>query len=194
MAFHHIPVLLPEVLEALRPKAGGVYLDGTLGGGGHSGAILRACGGAATLYGIDRDENAIAAAGARLAEFPGFHAIHGNFHDAAALLAEVGGEIAGTAGINSLGAAEKTRHRASFGISITRAWWGLGIGRALTEACIECARKAGYLQMELEVVADNSRALALYKSAGFVEYGRNPKGFLSRNSGWQENVLMRLEL
>lgn len=112
----------------------------------------------------------------------------------AALLAEVGGEIAGTAGINSLGAAEKTRHRASFGISITRAWWGLGIGRALTEACIECARKAGYLQMELEVVADNSRALALYKSAGFVEYGRNPKGFLSRNSGWQENVLMRLEL
>ena len=112
----------------------------------------------------------------------------------AALVAEVDGKIAGTAGINGIGAAEKTRHRASFGISIARAWWGLGIGRALTEACIECAGSAGYLQLELEVVSDNNRAMELYKSAGFVEYGRNPKGFLSRHSGWQENVLMRLEL
>ncbi len=112
----------------------------------------------------------------------------------AALVAEVDGKIAGTAGINGIGAAEKTRHRASFGISIARAWWGLGIGRALTEACIECAGSAGYLQLELEVVSDNNRAMELYKSAGFVEYGRNPKGFLSRHSGWQENVLMRLKL
>ncbi len=112
----------------------------------------------------------------------------------AALVAEVDGEIAGTAGINGIGTAEKTRHRASFGISIARAWWGLGIGRALTEACIECAGEAGYLQLELEVVSENTRATELYKSAGFVEYGRNPKGFLSRHSGWQENVLMRLEL
>ena len=37
-------------------------------------------------------------------------------------------------------------------------------------------------------------ALALYKSVGFVEYGRNPKGFRSRTAGWQELVLMRLEL
>ena len=73
----------------------------------------------------------------------------------AALLAEVDGKVVGTAGVDSLNAAEKTRHRAHFGISIAKAWWGLGIGRALTEACIECAREAGYLQLELEVVADN---------------------------------------
>ena len=112
----------------------------------------------------------------------------------AALLAEVDGQVVGTAGVDNINAAEKTRHRASFGISIAKAWWGLGIGRALTEACIECARQAGYLQLELEVVAVNHRAVELYKSVGFIEYGRNPKGFLSRNSGWQENVLMRLEL
>ena len=112
----------------------------------------------------------------------------------AALLAEVDGKIVGTAGINCINAAEKTRHRASFGISIAKAWWGFGIGRALTEACIECAKTAGYLQLELEVVADNRRATELYKSVGFIEYGRNPKSFRSRNSGWQENVLMRLEL
>ena len=111
-----------------------------------------------------------------------------------ALVAEVGGVIAGTAGVDLIRSAEKTRHRSSFGISIAKAWWGLGIGRALTEACIECAKAAGYTQMELEVVADNRRAVALYKSVGFVEYGRNPRGFRSRLSGWQENLLMRLEL
>ncbi len=67
-------------------------------------------------------------------------------------------------------------------------------GLTLYHACIECAREAGYLQLELEVVADNYRATELYRSVGFVEYGRNPKGFRSRNIGWQENVLMRLEL
>ena len=75
-----------------------------------------------------------------------------------------------------------------------RAFWGLGIGRALTEACIACAGKAGYAQLELEAVAENRSALALYQDVGFVEYGRNPKGFRSRLCGWQELVLMRLEL
>ena len=112
----------------------------------------------------------------------------------AELVAEIEGRIAGSAGIGPVRTAEKTRHRASFGISIDRAWWGLGIGRALTEACIECARHAGYSQLELEVVAGNERALALYKSVGFAEYGRNPRAFRSRVSGWQENILMRLDL
>ena len=86
MAFHHIPVLLNEVLEALDPKPGQVFADGTLGGGGHSEAILRLLGETGTLYGIDRDPAAIAAAAERLKDFPGFHAIHGNFHDVKALL------------------------------------------------------------------------------------------------------------
>ena len=112
----------------------------------------------------------------------------------AELVAEVEGIIVGTAGIGLIREAEKTRHRAHFGVAVDKAWWGLGIGRALTEACIECARAAGYLQLELEAVAANERALALYRSVGFTEYGRNPRAFRSRLSGWQENVLMRLEL
>ena len=110
------------------------------------------------------------------------------------LLAEVGGKVVGLAGIESVGAKEKVRHRAVFGISIDRAYWGLGIGRALTRACIACAEAAGYAQLELDVVADNKAAIALYESEGFVEYGRNPKGFRSRRTGWQELVLMRREL
>ncbi|MBQ6383711.1 MAG: 16S rRNA (cytosine(1402)-N(4))-methyltransferase RsmH [Clostridia bacterium] len=92
MSFQHEPVLLREVLEWMNVKPSGVYCDGTLGGGGHSEAILAASGGTASLYGIDRDMNAIHAAGERLARFPGFHALSGNFHDAAALLREAGAE------------------------------------------------------------------------------------------------------
>ena len=110
------------------------------------------------------------------------------------LLAVVDGVVVGSAGIGSIGSKDKVRHRATFGISVDKAYWGLGVGRALTEASIECARAAGYLQLELEAVAENRNALKLYESVGFTEYGRNPKGFRSRISGWQEIVLMRLEL
>ena len=110
------------------------------------------------------------------------------------LLAILGRSVVGSAGFGCVGKQEKVKHRAEFGISVDKAYWGLGIGRALMEACIECARKAGFVQMELEVAAENEKALALYKSVGFKEYGRNPKGFRSRLSGWQELVLMRLDL
>ena len=92
MEFKHEPVLLNEVLEWMNVQPDGVYCDGTLGGGGHSGAILKASGGTARLYGIDRDEKAILAASERLKDYPGFTAIRGNFHDAKKLLEEAGAE------------------------------------------------------------------------------------------------------
>ena len=90
MEFRHEPVLLREVLQWMNVREGGFYCDGTLGGGGHSEAILKASGGTACVYGIDRDEHAIRAATERLKAFPGFTAIRGNFHDAKELLAEAG--------------------------------------------------------------------------------------------------------
>lgn len=110
------------------------------------------------------------------------------------ILAEVDGRIVGTAGIEQRSPKVKLRHRCDFGISIDKEYWGLGIGRALTDACIECARKAGYEQIELEVVADNDRAVKLYEKAGFVEFGRNPHDFKSRLTGYQEVIYMRMEL
>ena len=110
------------------------------------------------------------------------------------IIAVVDGKFAGTAGIDAVGNKYKIKHRAEFGIGIAKEFWGLGIGRALTEACIECAKEAGYAQLELSVVADNERAIALYEKEGFVEYGRNPRGFLSRTSGFQELVYMLLAL
>ena len=110
------------------------------------------------------------------------------------ILAEIDGKLVGMAGIGRVGTKDKVKHRAEMGISIDKDFWSLGIGRALTKACIECAKEAGYVQLELDVVAQNKRAITLYESEGFVEYGRNPKGFRSRLSGWQELVLLRLEL
>jgi len=91
--FHHIPVLYDEVMEWMDPQPDGVYADGTLGGGGHSEGILRLSGGTASLYGIDRDMEAIAAASERLKDFPNFRAIHGNFHDAKELLSAAGAPL-----------------------------------------------------------------------------------------------------
>lgn len=104
------------------------------------------------------------------------------------------GEVVGTAGIGAVGARYKLRHRAEFGVGVARAYWGLGIGRALLEACVRCAGEAGYVQPELDVVAENTSAISLCQKAGFVEYGRNPRGFRSRSGGFQEVVYMLMEL
>ena len=110
------------------------------------------------------------------------------------LLAIVDGKVVGMAGFNALGSKYKVRHRAEFGITVSKNYWGQGIGKAIMNACIECAKEAGYIQLELDVVADNTRAIELYKKLGFIEFGRNPKGFQSKYSGFQELVYMRLEL
>jgi len=89
--FHHISVLPDEVLSSLAPRAGGVYVDGTLGGAGHAGLILTASAPSGILIGFDRDAEAIAVATGRLAPF-GDRArlFQRNFSSIAATLAEIG--------------------------------------------------------------------------------------------------------
>ena len=90
MEFSHEPVLLGECMQNLAIRPEGVYVDGTLGGGGHSAAILERLGPGGRLIGIDRDGDAIAAATARLGGDERFAALRGNFHDAAELLGALG--------------------------------------------------------------------------------------------------------
>lgn len=76
--------MLGEVLDALRPRAGGRYVDGTIGGGGHAAAILAASSPSGWLFGCDRDGAAIEAARARLAPFEGrFELKQANFAELA---------------------------------------------------------------------------------------------------------------
>ena len=80
--FAHVPVLAAQTLAALAPKSGGVYIDGTLGGAGHSSLILEQSAPDGFLLGIDRDDDALQAASERLAPFDGrFTLVKGNFAD-----------------------------------------------------------------------------------------------------------------
>ncbi len=110
------------------------------------------------------------------------------------IIAIIDGKVAGTAGIEAVGNKYKVKHRVELGNSILREFWGLGLGKALMKACIQCAEEAGYKQLELNVVAENERAVSLYRSMGFEEFGRNPRGFNSRINGYQELVYMLLQL
>ncbi|MDE6137550.1 MAG: 16S rRNA (cytosine(1402)-N(4))-methyltransferase RsmH [Muribaculaceae bacterium] len=74
---YHIPALLPQTIAALDIKPGGVYVDATYGGGGHSAAILEALGADGRLYGFDQDEDAVRRAPA--AADPRFTMVYSNF-------------------------------------------------------------------------------------------------------------------
>jgi len=85
MEFNHISVMPNEAIASLNLNRGGIYVDGTLGGGGHSKLILDALPSTGRLIGIDQDENAISAATKLLCN-SNFTAVHGNFHNMPAIL------------------------------------------------------------------------------------------------------------
>lgn len=85
---YHIPVMLEEVLHFLAPTRGKLFLDGTLGGGGHTRRLLED---GANVIGLDRDPDALQFARQRLSEFgDSFSAIHADFRDYSELLGTVG--------------------------------------------------------------------------------------------------------
>src|SRR5690348_4374147 len=92
----HIPVLLKEVIGALAPKAEGVYVDGTFGAGGYTGAILDSA--PCVVWAIDRDPEALQRGEAIKLRYPGrLHMVHGRFGDMVELLAGQG--VTGVDGI-----------------------------------------------------------------------------------------------
>ena len=91
MEFSHKSVLLSETISNLNIREGGVYVDGTLGGGGHALEILKASGATGTLVGIDQDGDAIEAAGKRLAPYgERVRIVRGNYADMPAILRDLG--------------------------------------------------------------------------------------------------------
>jgi len=90
MAFEHVSVLWEETVEGLNIKPDGIYIDGTLGGGGHSELVLKKLT-TGTLIGIDQDKDALAAASERLKEYGDrFKPVHSNFANVLNVLKELG--------------------------------------------------------------------------------------------------------
>lgn len=93
MEFSHIPVLLNEVIEALAPERGGIYVDCTAGGGGHSSEIVKRLPEGSRLICLDRDDDAIAACSERLAPYAGkWEIVKTNFRNIGAALDMIGVE------------------------------------------------------------------------------------------------------
>lgn len=115
--FVHEPVLAREVVEALRPAPGKLFLDGTLGGGGHAGLLLE---GGARVIALDKDPRALASARARLARWgEAFRAVRADFRDARATLDALG--IAGVDGaLVDLGVSSPQFDVAERGFSFSR--------------------------------------------------------------------------
>jgi putative acetyltransferase len=89
------------------------------------------------------------------------------------VVAELDGEVVGSAGLHSVAPNLRRRHALALGISVARPAQGRGVGTALMHALIDYAdRWAGVLQIELTVWADNERAIGLYRKFGFEIEGR----------------------
>lgn len=89
MEFNHQPVMLQECIEALNINKDGVYVDGTLGGAGHSEQIVKRLSENGRLIGIDRDEDALQAASKRLSDYNNVTYIHGNHDNIQSILNEL---------------------------------------------------------------------------------------------------------
>ena len=106
------------------------------------------------------------------------------------LVAERDHRVVGTAGLHPVGPALRRRHVMSLGISVEREAQRQGVGKALmTSLCDYADRWGQVLRIELQVFADNARAIALYRSFGFELEGRHP-AYALRDGKYVESLSM----
>lgn len=90
------------------------------------------------------------------------------------LIAEIEGKHIGNCSLMNIGGYKRYRHRCDIAIALYKEYCGLGIGKAMLEVVLDIAEKIGYEQAELEVIASNKSAIALYEKLGFKIYGTFP--------------------
>ena len=110
------------------------------------------------------------------------------------MIAVVDGKAAGNGSVNGIGSKRKIRHRSSLAIALYEEYWGLGIGTAMIDYLCELAAKVGWQQLDLEVVAENEQAIALYKKCGFLETGRRHNALLFDDGSLHDEILMYKKL
>ena len=110
------------------------------------------------------------------------------------MVAMVDGKVAGNCAVNGIGRKRKIAHRCSMAIALYRDYWHLSIGTAMIGSLAELAKQIGYEQMDLEVVAENTQAQALYRKCGFIESGRRHNALKFDDGSYHDEILMYREL
>ncbi len=105
-----------------------------------------------------------------------------------------GDRLVGNASLSCVMERKKTLHRATFGIAMLKSEWGQGLGRKILSELIVFAKQAGYELLELEVAANNTTAVNLYKKMGFVVYGERPRSLKLKSGDYYDELLMVLDL
>ena len=105
-----------------------------------------------------------------------------------------GDELVGNAYLTCVMDRRKTKHRATFGIALFKCAWGQGIGYKVLSELIDFSKRAGYEQLELEVVSSNIPAISLYKKLGFQVYGERLHSFRLKNGTYSSEMLIMLPL
>jgi len=105
------------------------------------------------------------------------------------LLGFLDGQFVGNCALNEFGRF-RFRHRVSLGIALYQKFTGMGIGKVMLEIAIGLAKEMGYEQLELEVVTDNERAIALYKKMGFEICGTTPNAMKYKDDTYADEHKM----
>lgn len=106
------------------------------------------------------------------------------------IAAFIGDELAGNCGISPVMNLSKLNHRAEFGISVKKKFWGLGIGNMLLQEIIKEAGNMGYSQIELGVYSDNVKAQSLYKKHGFKPWGTVKNAYKLKDGTYRDEIMM----
>lgn len=104
------------------------------------------------------------------------------------LKASIDGEIAALSSLVRM-PRPRVRHCGSFGLSVLRKYWALGLGRALSEAVVLEARQLGFTRIELRVRHDNPRAISLYETLGFEVEGRLRGAFMVGGVAYDDLIM-----
>lgn len=110
------------------------------------------------------------------------------------LIATLDGEHIGNCSLTSAGPYQRYNHRCQIAIALYQKFCGAGIGERMLQAVLNVAKGLGYEQAELEVIADNTEAISLYKKLGFEEYGRFPNNMKYRDGSYADAIWMMKKL
>ena len=105
------------------------------------------------------------------------------------IVCEIDGQIAGSCQL-ALHGRIKTRHRAGIAIALKREFWGLGIGTSMFEEMIRVAKEHNIIQLELEVIQGNERAMALYRKMGFDVVAAKPDAIRLKDGTLLDEYIM----